>query len=84
MHARSHRILLVDDQPETVDELGDLLSQDGHTVIAERGPDRILKQLARDQASILVTNIRMLHGLEGIELTRVVKARWPTLPGYCL
>jgi CheY-like chemotaxis protein len=70
------RILLVDDDPEARELLGEYLVDEGYSV--ETAPDgaTALVKLARAGADVIVTDFEM-PGMNGIELIRLIAARYP-------
>ncbi len=67
---------MVDDDPIFRTELGDLLSDDGHTLRAEPSVPKALEALAEEEFDVVLTDLKMpRHG--GLELLREVRAHWP-------
>ena len=73
-------VLLVEDEP-LVREIGAALLEDaGYAVIATDGPRAALLALeAGDEIHLLFTDIQMPGDLDGLQLARQVKDRWPTI-----
>jgi DNA-binding NtrC family response regulator len=64
------KILLVDDEPEILDELRDVLSRRGHTVMCVDGAMAAIHTLGRNGPfDVLLTDIRMPDG-SGIDVVR--------------
>lgn len=74
------QLLLVDDNPLFLEGLQNLLECQGHDVldIARSGPEA-LTSVERCQPDAVLMDLDM-PGMDGIETTRQLKARWPALP----
>jgi CheY-like chemotaxis protein/DNA-binding transcriptional ArsR family regulator len=70
------RILLVDDDAVFREELGDLLSSEGHTVDSAPSVPKALEILEGDDFDVVFTDLKMPRH-PGTELVRAVRARWP-------
>ena len=65
---KSQRILVVDDEPEIVDEMKDFLQNKGHSCETAYSAQEALKKLeAVPEISIVLTDVRM-PGMSGLEL----------------
>jgi signal transduction histidine kinase/DNA-binding response OmpR family regulator len=73
-------LLLVDDEPEVREAIGELLQAVGHTVIHAEGGRQALAQLSAGLAPDLVLTDLGMPGMTGRELARTIKSRWPELP----
>jgi len=73
-------VLLVDDDP-MVREIGAVLQEDaGYAVIAAEGAKAALLALeAGDEIHLLFTDIQMPGELDGLQLARLVRDRWPNI-----
>lgn len=71
-----HRILLVDDDPDARDVLGEFFTDEGF--IVETAPDgaTALDKLRRFGADLVVTDLEM-PGMDGVELIRRIRDRYP-------
>ena len=74
--ARSLRILLVDDHPDTCTALERLLVRRGHLVAAAQNMRSALEAAARNQFDLLISDIALPDG-SGIELITCLKAMNP-------
>jgi CheY-like chemotaxis protein len=73
-------VLIVDDNRDTADMIARLLAASGYPVIAAYSAQDGLDQLdACRDVGLVVSDIRM-PGLDGFDLLRVVKHRFPSLP----
>ena len=69
------RILLVDDEDEVRQALGEMLTSEGHTVVMAVGGTEALRRLEADDAIDLVLTDLVMPGMTGWELADAVKAR---------
>jgi two-component system response regulator FlrC len=73
----SHRILVVDDEPQMALAMERVLSRQGHEVDRVPSGDDALRALARVPYGVVVTDLRM-PGLDGHELVRRVRTLSPS------
>lgn len=78
---KQYRILIVDDEPFTVDWIADLLERDvradvEYDLCRAYSADEALHWFARARIDLLITDIRM-PGLSGLDLARSVRQSWP-------
>ncbi len=79
--ARAHRILLVEDNEQVADLAAALLQEAGHRVERAATARAALDALLADASFDLVfSDLVMPGGMDGLELARTVRRRWPTLP----
>ena len=69
-------ILIVDDKASMRTMLREALTAQGHRARVAGGGSEALVALKRQPADLVLTDLKM-PGLDGLELTREVKARWP-------
>jgi two-component system cell cycle response regulator CpdR len=67
------RILLVEDDPNTLALLGTLLNMEGHNVDSCAGSALALQRLRSEPYSLLLTD-HVMPGMTGLELTRAARA----------
>ncbi|HWG59735.1 MAG TPA: response regulator [Candidatus Acidoferrales bacterium] len=72
-------ILLVDDEENALTIRKLVLEQAGYDVLLASGARQALDTLAA-QAVNLVLSDQLMPGMNGVELTREIKKRWPRLP----
>jgi signal transduction histidine kinase/CheY-like chemotaxis protein len=76
---RAARLLVIDDEPEVLDVLKEMLASLGHAVTAaSRGPEG-LALLERERYDLVLTDLAM-PGMTGWQVAQAVKSRWPDLP----
>ncbi len=68
------RILIVDDEPQIARVLRASLQSNGHEVTAAQNGEDALTQFLKAQPDLVITDLAM-PGMDGIELTREVRAR---------
>jgi len=70
------RIFVVDDDPTVADVVGRYLVRDGHTVECVRDGHEALRRIAELQPDLVVLDL-MLPGIDGLEVCRRLRERWP-------
>jgi len=77
----SLRVLIVDDDPETRQLIGDTLGAEGHTPLMAGNGDEALRILERLQVDAIVLDL-LLPGRNGFELLTEIRARekWSRIP----
>ena len=76
-------ILIVDDDASVTTSLALLLKQAGYTSQTVASPDAALKRLESASYALVLQDLnfsRQTSGVEGLELLKQIKARWPQLP----
>ena len=76
--AARRRVLVVDDEQEVRDVLGDILTIANHDVRLCPGGAQALELLSQDHFDAIISDVRM-PGMDGVDLYRQVHARWPDL-----
>ncbi len=84
-HTADARVMVVDDDPQILEAVSDLLGDHRISVIGLDDPRRFWDTLEEASPDLLVLDIEMPH-LTGLELCRVVRTdpRWHELPVLCL
>jgi len=72
----SFRVLVVDDEPEILRSLEDLLSEEGYEVDVAGSGSAALEALAAQAYALVITDLRMPPP-DGLALLRTVRERWP-------
>jgi DNA-binding response OmpR family regulator len=70
------RIVVVDDDPTVADVVGRYLIRDGHTVESVRDGQEALRVIALHPPDLVVLDL-MLPGIDGLEVCRRLRERWP-------
>jgi DNA-binding response OmpR family regulator len=70
------RIVVVDDDPTVADVVGRYLIRDGHTVECVHDGYEALRRVAEEPPDLVVLDL-MLPGMDGLEVCRRLRARWP-------
>jgi DNA-binding response OmpR family regulator len=70
------RIVVVDDDPTVADVVGRYLVRDGHTVESVRDGQEALRLIAMRPPDLVVLDL-MLPGIDGLEVCRRLRERWP-------
>ncbi len=73
------RILLIDDDPGIADTLERVFQDEGYETVVKRRGDEGLDFATREPVNVVITDLR-LPGLNGLELTRRLRAAQPKLP----
>ena len=74
----NEKILLVDDEADFLDVLGEFLSDEGYCITRARNARQALAELVRGPFHLLLSDINM-PGMKGFELIRETRLRYPTL-----
>jgi DNA-binding response OmpR family regulator len=70
------RIVVVDDDPTVADVVGRYLIRDGHTVECVHDGHEALRRIAEQPPDLVVLDL-MLPGIDGLEVCRRLRERWP-------
>jgi DNA-binding response OmpR family regulator len=70
------RIVVVDDDPTVADVVGRYLVRDGHTVECVHDGHEALRRIAEQQPDLVVLDL-MLPGIDGLEVCRRLREKWP-------
>jgi DNA-binding NtrC family response regulator len=76
---KNARVLIVDDEPDMVDNCARILGRAGYDCVGATDPRRALALLESDRPDLLLTDLKM-PGLDGMELLRRAHALDPALP----
>lgn len=76
---RMGKILVIDDEPEFREVLGELLAHQGHAVATSADGRAGLARLQEEAFDLVITDLGM-PGLSGWEVVRLVKHRYPATP----
>lgn len=79
--ARGPLVLIVEDEPLLRLDITMAFGAAGFSVIEVAGADEALRLLeARGNIALVFTDIEMPGRHDGLELTRIIKRRWPGIP----
>ena len=73
------KILAVDDEPEMLETLEEILSGAGYEVMIETESPKAFELIARERPDLIITDLVMPEG-DGIEFLERVKAHYPHIP----
>lgn len=73
------RILAVDDEPALGRMIGLMLGQHGHHVATALSAEEAIDRLTREPFDVVISDIGMGEGMNGWDLARLVRQRWPRL-----
>jgi two-component system KDP operon response regulator KdpE len=79
MNIESSTILIADDEAIVRRVLGDALAQAGHRIRLAASGEEALSSLEQAPVDLLLLDLQ-LGDLDGVEVMRQVRVRWPTLP----
>ncbi len=74
------RILVVDDEPNVLKVLEALLIQDGNEVVAVASAEDALEALADQPCDLMISDLRLGRGMDGLELLHEGRIRAPHMP----
>jgi PAS domain S-box-containing protein len=78
--AGSHKILVVDDEPEIREMLAQILAAEQHRVVTASSGQEALERIAAEHYDVILTDVRM-PDLDGRALYQEIERRWPRLAG---
>ncbi|HDH52915.1 MAG TPA: response regulator, partial [Nitrospirae bacterium] len=79
MSTEKNFIIIVDDDPDVLGSLSELLAEYGYPVIPCRSGEDAISQLLNNNTSLILTDIRM-PGISGIDLLEKIHAIYPNMP----
>ena len=74
------RVLLVDDEANVLKVLTALLQQADHEAVCAQSAEEALRLLKSEPVELVVSDVRLGAGMNGLELLHEVKTRHPRLP----
>ncbi len=75
-----HTVLIVDDNLDLAENLREILEDEGHRAeVAGGGAEALARLESGDPVDLILTDLRM-PGMNGVQMLRAVKARWPQTP----
>jgi CheY-like chemotaxis protein len=76
----SKAVLVVDDEVLIRSFVRDILEDEGYVVKEAANVHEALTALEESGVSVVLTDIEMPGGLNGLDLARMVRVMWPTMP----
>lgn len=77
---KRHVVLVVEDEPLQRISVADLLEESGfHAIEAANARQAMVLLESRSDVSIIVSDIDMPPGMNGMELAAIVRAKWPPI-----
>jgi DNA-binding NtrC family response regulator len=76
---KSKQILVIDDDRETCDFLGEIFTDQGWSVDSATTPDEAAAKVSHD-LDLIVSDVRLGARVDGVELLRRFKAEFPEIP----
>jgi CheY-like chemotaxis protein len=78
-NSQSLRVLVVEDEPQALDSLAQLLGGWGHAPVAAPDGEAALRALERECPDVVLLDIG-LPDMDGLEVARRIRQRWPYKP----
>jgi DNA-binding NtrC family response regulator len=72
----SPKILILDDEPEALENCRRLLSASGHHCLTETDPTKAIEEIERERPDLILTDLKM-PGMDGIQVVKEAKNRDP-------
>ncbi|MGI9148981.1 MAG: ATP-binding protein, partial [Chloroflexota bacterium] len=73
------RVLVVDDEPMMTRAVARMLKPSGHLVSLAASAEEALEKLSADAFDVVVSDVGMGGGMNGWELSEIVRRRWPSV-----
>ncbi len=77
--SRNWRILVVDDEPDMLENVARILRRNAHQCVTARSGQEAVAMLEREHPDLVLTDLRM-PGMDGLGLLRTVKRVSPPTP----
>jgi signal transduction histidine kinase/DNA-binding response OmpR family regulator len=74
------RVLVIDDEPEVLEMLAELMEAEGHTVLRAADPREALRRMTPEAPPDLVLTDLGMPDMTGWHVALAVKHRWPEVP----
>jgi two-component system response regulator GlrR len=79
MHANNQTILVVDDEPDMLENLIRLLGRKGYRCLAAQSAIEAIGLITRERPDLVITDL-YLPGMDGLEITQHAQTRSPAIP----
>ena len=73
------KIMIVDDEPLIRAYARQIFEEAGYAAIEAANADQAMQLLADEGIAAMVTDVQMPGSMDGLQLARSVKARWPAI-----
>lgn len=73
------KIMIVDDEPLIRAYARQIVEEAGYAAIEAANADQAMQLLADEGIAAMVTDVQMPGSMDGLQLARSVKARWPAI-----
>ncbi len=73
------KILIVDDEPDSLKVLKDIIEKKGYTTLAFQSPVQALNKIKTEEVDLILTDLKMPE-MDGIQFLYQVKANHPLIP----
>lgn len=73
------KIMIVDDEPLIRVYACQVIEDAGYAAIEAANAEQAMQLLAHEGVAVVVTDVEMPGSMDGLELARSVKGRWPTI-----
>jgi len=80
---KPYRILVADDEPALLSSIEDILTDSGYQVLTARDGLEALQVLETQPIDVILSDISMPR-MDGLELLRIARERWPAIPRILL
>ena len=74
-----YKILIVDDEQNVCEFLGEFLQDKGYLVIKARSGSKALRYLEKNNPDLVLLDI-LMHGMSGLEVLKRIRKLYPDLP----
>ena len=75
---KKKRLLIVDDDPQILNMLGDILEDAGYSLSFSANGEEALKKLEEEEFQLVISDVRM-PGIDGFELLKAIKERFNSI-----
>jgi two-component system, response regulator PdtaR len=80
MAKRSCLVLVVDDELLVRSLIADFVLEAGYRALGAANANEALAHLATNEIDLIISDVEMSGGRDGVDLARIVRVSWPTVP----